>query len=297
MCVCAKCYTYTSFTINNIFLFVSIQQSDNQLQEMSASATGYQTGNTVEALSLQDSRCIFSFGVLADAQYADADNGMSYDKSRHRYYRPALTTLENAVRAIENTGNDAVMTHESTSFILQLGDLIDGKTGRMGKIKEALEKISSVFEIYKGPIHHVVGNHELYNFSKLELKSTAMFGGTVSDEGNHHKKPLWKEVVVHPGYRLVILDCYDVSVLGHGRDATTSEDYLIAKKIIRQNNSNRDWNASDDLQPDKCHYTAYNGAIGKKQLEWLAGVLQTAEANSEVVIIAGKTRHCLHYQL
>eukprot|EP01084_Bolivina_argentea_P297665 512864_1 len=41
---------------------------------------------------------LFSVGLIADTQYADADVGQNYTKTRTRRYRQALTITENAMK-------------------------------------------------------------------------------------------------------------------------------------------------------------------------------------------------------
>lgn len=40
---------------------------------------------------------VFSFGAIADVQYADLDDGWNYNKTYRRYYRAALLKLKRAV--------------------------------------------------------------------------------------------------------------------------------------------------------------------------------------------------------
>ena len=41
-------------------------------------------------------RARISFGLIADVQYADADDGFSFDKSEARHYRAALAEARRA---------------------------------------------------------------------------------------------------------------------------------------------------------------------------------------------------------
>jgi len=218
---------------------------------------------------------VCSFGVLADVQYADVEDGMSYDKTRQRWYRTSIERLQNAVTHISQNRSES---NQGAKFILQLGDLIDGKSKRIGKTQEALDKIEGIFQTFTNPIYHIIGNHELYNFTRKQLKTTYISHDQVPDYVFYH------QVAVCPGYRLVVLDCYDVAVMGYGDEA---EETRAAARFLRERNPNLDWNSSDDLPPGGRHYTGYNGGIGEQQLMWLEGVLQESEKQGEKVILAG----------
>ena len=59
----------------------------------------------------------FSFGIIADIQYADLDDGCSFSGVK-RYYRHALDACKLAVAEWE--------TNKNIVFVAQLGDIIDG---------------------------------------------------------------------------------------------------------------------------------------------------------------------------
>ena len=71
---------------------------------------------------------LFSFGVIADVQYADCENRLDYKQENWRYYREALSRLKDAV----HVWNSAPGGHR-VDFVLQLGDLIDGVNKRQGQ--------------------------------------------------------------------------------------------------------------------------------------------------------------------
>ena len=81
----------------------------------------------------------FSFGVVADVQYADKD------PAGRRDYRASLDKLAACVAAIEK---------EKPAFLIQLGDLVDGGLANV-------DRILPVFQRFSGPKYHVLGNHDL----------------------------------------------------------------------------------------------------------------------------------------
>ncbi len=81
---------------------------------------------------------LFSFGVLADAQYADRP------ASGTRFYRRSPARIAEALDA---------MNREPLAFILQLGDLID-------RDFISFDRVLPLFEKTHMPVHHVLGNHD-----------------------------------------------------------------------------------------------------------------------------------------
>ena len=75
---------------------------------------------------------LFTFGVIADVQWADTEDGWNYVKTVSRKYRGAFRTLQRAV-----TWWNALP--QPPKFIAQLGDLLDGINVELGQSNEALE--------------------------------------------------------------------------------------------------------------------------------------------------------------
>ncbi|XP_045925784.1 manganese-dependent ADP-ribose/CDP-alcohol diphosphatase [Micropterus dolomieu] len=222
---------------------------------------------------------MFTFGVIADIQYADIDDGYNYVRTRKRYYRNGLQLLRNAQ---ESWSESAV----KPEFILQLGDIIDGFNKRHDASDRALDTVLREFSCSSVEVHHVWGNHELYNFSRSsllrsKLNSTPHCDSTVSgaqaggDIYSYRFSPF-------PGFTFVILDAYDVSLLGREE---SSDEYCHAMDLIKQFNNNEDLNcppACDGLQQ---RFTMFNGGFSKDQLKWLESVLSSADEKRERVTI------------
>lgn len=121
-----------------------------------------------------------AFAVLTDVQYADKDTAGA------RYYRTALTKLEEAV---------AECNDKKPAFVIHLGDLIDGNAE---KTAADLDTVLAVFHKLSVPAYFVVGNHCL------------MAGA----DALHQKLALEKfyyefTVAAAPGWRFVVLDGND----------------------------------------------------------------------------------------
>ena len=94
---------------------------------------------------------IFRFGVIADVQYADADDGTSFDGSMKRHYRGSLDALRLAVE-------DWACSDPPIAFVAQLGDLLDGRCSQYAD--EALQTVLQPLQLLKDrPILHCIGNH------------------------------------------------------------------------------------------------------------------------------------------
>ena len=97
---------------------------------------------------------IFSFGVIADVQWADHDDGYNYGGTVVRKYRGAFATL---VRAVDWWNS----LEDPPSFIAQLGDLIDGINAKLGQSVPALDAALAQFRRAPCQTVNIVGNHEL----------------------------------------------------------------------------------------------------------------------------------------
>ena len=104
---------------------------------------------------------LFTFGIIADVQWMDAEDGYNYLRTVKRCYRGALEVLSLAV--------DWWGAHATPPmFIAQLGDLIDGQNSN-GRSLSALEGARAHLDRAHCPSINLIGNHELYNFNRAEL--------------------------------------------------------------------------------------------------------------------------------
>ncbi len=92
------------------------------------------------------SRYLFSFGMIADVQYADLDDGYNYTKTRKRFYRNSINLLCEAIQTWNH------MTPKP-AFMLQLGDLIDGKNNEHeGMSQASWDKTLTEIEKFNGNV-------------------------------------------------------------------------------------------------------------------------------------------------
>ncbi len=245
----------------------------------------------------------FTFGVMADIQYAPIPDGYSY-AGVPRYYRHSLEVAQHAAQHFQD---------EQVPLVVNLGDIIDGKCQDVPVVRDAVvgdsvEKSSpqqsnnnnnnaskmmipglhAMDDVLRalsgythGPILHTYGNHELYNLDRptLGLKLGIPFvQEPCGDLVGYHS-------YVHDGIRFVVLDTYDIAKLQ--RCPNTSCKYREACDILQRSNPNypRAENSPSGLNGLARRFVAFNGAVGPVQLAWLRDTLTTARAKEEMVIL------------
>ncbi|XP_017271595.1 manganese-dependent ADP-ribose/CDP-alcohol diphosphatase [Kryptolebias marmoratus] len=223
---------------------------------------------------------LFTFGVIADIQYADIDDGYNYTRTTRRYYRTGLQQLKKAQRSWSESD-------PKPDFILQLGDVIDGLNAASGasESERALDAVLAEFGYGPGPVHHVWGNHELYNFSRSALMRSRLNSKALADK-SPDGSPARADIYAYqfspvPGFRFVVIDSYDVGLLGREE---SSERYQDAKNLIQQYNKNQDLNCPPDTD-DLSRFTMFNGGFSQDQLAWLDSILSSADEKQEKVTI------------
>jgi len=96
-------------------------------------------------------------GMVSDIHYADAD------PSGIRFYREALPKMKEFID-IANRGK--------VDFIIELGDFKDqDKVPNESNTLRYLTDIEAVFQQFKGPVYHVLGNHDMDGISKEQFLS------------------------------------------------------------------------------------------------------------------------------
>ena len=94
---------------------------------------------------------LFKFGVIADVQWADTEDGSNFGGSALRRYRGAFRTL---VRAVDWWASLPV----PPAFIAQLGDIIDGVNSKLGQSETSLAAALAELRRAPCPVVNLVGN-------------------------------------------------------------------------------------------------------------------------------------------
>lgn len=141
---------------------------------------------------------VFSFGVIADIQYAD-------DVPYHnRYYRASLRKTNLAIATFNEWRPD---------FIINLGDLIDHQW-------QSYDQVLPLFEQLKAPVYHVLGNHDYEVEEGKKAEVPARIGTR-----NYYAFSM-KE------WRIIVLDGNDVSLHAHVPGTTPHEAAAKLLKVL-----------------------------------------------------------------
>ena len=206
-----------------------------------------------------------TFGVISDVQYADHDDCTTkFPPIKKRYYRHGLNHIERAAKEC---------IAENCQFILQLGDLIDGKSKQESEL--ALGKVLSVMVNTGIKFHHALGNHELYNFQHSEAVTRLIRNDVNSSEiGYYAFEP-------KPSVKIICLDTYDISMVGRTK---ADPEYSIGEKYLSAN-KNDDLNSPDGLSGLEKRFVQFNGGVSTTQLEWLKNHLRDSDERQQKVIV------------
>jgi len=234
---------------------------------------------------------IGTFGVIADVQYGNVENGQNFAKTCTRYYRPALSMLQVSCDA----WLQSVEASSGPKLIMNLADLIDQGNIVRDEQEVALQTTLDCFQplVAKGvEVHHLIGNHELYNFGPTDLLKRG-FGCPREGRFFYAFDP-------YPGWRFIVLNSMENSVVRPGcmkftEPPADDPGYAAAREILMANNPNMSggeakWYAGvnwlEGLQPGVGRrFLPYNGALGAEQLEWLRTQLEKARED-EVRVVA-----------
>jgi manganese-dependent ADP-ribose/CDP-alcohol diphosphatase len=181
----------------------------------------------------------FSFGLIADVQYADDDTSPQLD----RHYRASLAKLAEAVTEFNR---------HDLAFIVHLGDLVDHDLDNVGPVMER-------FGAARAPVRQVLGNHDF-------TSRTSPTG--VSEIAEVHKAfgladPYYSFDL--QGWRFLVLNTNEVGTIAH---APGTEGWQHGRQLLDR--------LAEQGRPNAY---PWNGTIGAAQREWLSGQLVDAEQN------------------
>ena len=193
---------------------------------------------------------LFSFGVIADCQYADRDDATAISSDRRHIhdnrYRLSPSKLEEAIE---------FFNQNELEFVVHLGDFVDSN------VKEYAPPLLDIVSRSKAPFWHVLGNHEYHKADCDEIEILATYGLEKSYYANSIKS-----------HKFIVLDTNELGVIKHS-DKNTPE-----------------WEMGDQyLQTfvDRGALNAYpwNGGVGAEQMRWLQGEIEIAHRAGERVIL------------
>lgn len=191
------------------------------------------------------SEALFSFGIIADIQYADIEDGYDFLGFNRRYYKRSLSCLQKAIEDWNRT---------EVQFVIQLGDIIDGFNAQHKTSEKALQQVMKEFKKLSAPVHHIWGNHELYNFSRnylMEselntkyLEDQSLFNNFIKEQSST-ENPTTEFFYAYqfspmPKFRFILLDAYDLSILGR---ETSTKKYKESLQLLQDKNPNENLNS------------------------------------------------------
>ena len=212
----------------------------------------------------------FSFGIITDVQYADIPNGKSFH-GVPRYYRHSLDVLKRAVKD---------WSAKDLQFAVQLGDIVDGNHPSE-KAHEGLTSVTELFEQLRCRTWHTLGNHCLYTSQREKLHTYLNIPAAEDGASYYDFSPV-------PGWRIFMLDSYDVSVLGWPEGHPRR---LLAEAILNEKNPNENKNSPDGLEGVQRRFVKFGGGVSDDQLQWLERKLRQAKEQDERAIL------CTHLPL
>lgn len=197
----------------------------------------------------------FKFGLVADVQHADKDDG--HTEGRVQRYRQAAACLEAAVQHWQQHAADL-------AFVLTLGDIIDGNVtpehteADLQRVAGSFDRLAATLDV-----QHVVGNHCLA-VGRRTLLQRLRIGGSVA----------YRMLHIAPNWRLIILDTTEMS--GHSGYPTDSPLGQEAQQYM----------SSHPMSDREPHMHPWNGGCGAEQMQWLRSELAAADAAGDRVLVA-----------
>lgn len=242
---------------------------------------------------------LLRFGVIADVQYADNDDKTAwYNPSKTRFYRNSLEQVKKAFKHWEVVSEKDESNR--VSFILQLGDIIDALNTNNDSHSAIRLTLACFLNNPQMPTFHTIGNHELYNFSRVELFNlfdTFMFGQLDLKRSFHmvHSKSssndrinsLYYKFTPKKGIKFIHLDMYEISVLGYSSEHA---NYKLGSTILETHHGHTDfelWDTDHCLHGPNKRFQSSNGAVSEEQLDWLEHELHDSDGKHEIVFVFG----------
>lgn len=125
-----------------------------------------------------------SFGVITDLHFANRQNAGT------RFYSESKTKLLDAIE---------LFNRKNLNFLIELGDLKDqGNPPEKAETIMFLDEIENTLHGFKGPLYHVLGNHDMDSISKSDFLTHTSNSGKAKSQKYYS--------FVQNGIKFIILD-------------------------------------------------------------------------------------------
>ncbi|KAL6763309.1 Metallo-dependent phosphatase [Haematococcus lacustris] len=209
---------------------------------------------------------LFNFGVISDVQHADIPDGASFH-GVPRYYRNAKVALARAVGAWKFAN--------TLDFAVHFGDILDGYQPK-DQAEQVLDGLLEEFDKLEKPVYHMLGNHCLYNLPRPHLNQRLGIHGPEGGGSYYAFEP-------HPRWRVVVVDAYDVSVLGWPESHPLHQ---LAVQLLAQHNPNKNKNTPPPRSSGTGQrWVQFGGGASSAQLQWLEQQVQDAKGRAQKVMV------------
>lgn len=161
--------------------------------------------------SINSGEKLFSFGVVADIQYVDAETASG------RNYRGSLDKLRKCIDEFNRY---------NLSFVVTLGDMID-------RNYKSYDKPLLILKKSKVPVYNVIGNHDFAVEEKLKVKVKQRLD---------NKKGYFS--FKEGGFTFILLDGTDVSSLAYIKDSPKYKEGMVKYNELKRKGRNNafTWN-------------------------------------------------------
>lgn len=146
----------------------------------------------------------------------------------------------------------AVLNGQGLDLTIQLGDIID-------RYERSFDEILPVYDLVDEPRYHVLGNHDFPLPSDEVVARLGM-------PGQYYE-------LSQGAWRFVVLDTNEISLYAN---EAGSADYQRAQRMLEELRAAGAPNAQ-----------SFNGAVGRRQLNWLRSVLSDSRAAGQRVLVFG----------
>ena len=154
--------------------------------------------------------------------------------------------------------------------------MIDQQCESAGNSHAALELVLREWSALRVPVHHLVGNHELYNFNRAECQELIP-----------NITPWYRSFKPVDGWRVVVLDPYELNMIERGGGVVVDAglEFLSARNPNYLKAPRGTVDVSKGMVGQRRRFLQMGGALGNEQLLWLRDVLLTAREAGERIII------------